>query len=117
MTALTAAAPTALGAGASNAGVLTPSADRASSAGHWCRQGDPPIYASAQATCRLAGRTVTDYVNVCHESRVCRLVVIASTGRTRYRIACHRSGTIRDGTVHCASVPDTRIRLRFAAEV
>ena len=53
----------------------TPAAGSESSQGHWCRQGDPALYASIQTTCQLAGNIITAYVSVCHETAKCQLRV------------------------------------------
>lgn len=61
---------------AAGAGAATPPA-------LWCKQGDPPIYASADTTCKLAGNVITDYVNVCHEASNCRIHVESPTQRVQ----------------------------------
>ncbi len=91
------------------AGAATPAA------AHWCRQGDPPLYASADTTCGLGGNVVTGYVNVCHEQRSCQLRVDSPTSRARYLITCDRRGSRYTGTVDCRGAPDTGIWARFSA--
>lgn len=90
-------------------------AGAATSAAHWCRQGDPPLYASADTICGLAGNVVTDYVNVCHELRNCQIRVDSPTSRTRYPITCNRRGSRSAGTVYCQGPVDTGIWTRFSA--
>jgi hypothetical protein len=92
----------------------------AAPAGHWCRQGDPPLYASADTTCELAGSVITDYVNVCHESSNCQIRLDSTTGvdsttaGSRYVITCTRSGGRYTGTVFCEGPSDTGIWTRFS---
>lgn len=93
---------------AAGAGARTPAA-------HWCRQGDPPLYASADTTCGLAGNAITDYVNVCHELRNCQIRVDSPTSRMRYLITCNRHGGRYTGTVYCQGPTDTGIWTRFSA--
>lgn len=88
---VTAAIVLAAGVGA---GAATPAA-------HWCRQGDPPLYASADTVCGLAGKVTTDYVNVCHERRNCQIRVDSPASRMRYLIKCDRRGGRYTGTVYC----------------
>lgn len=90
---------------------------RAATAGHWCREGDPPIYASAQTSCRVAGIAVTDYVDHCHESRSCRVLVQGPGDRAGSRMVCRRTGTIHDGMVRCVGDPRCTVWARFSAEV
>jgi hypothetical protein len=103
------AAVVGTGAGA-GAGAATPSA-------HWCREGDPPIYASAGAACGLAGNVVTDYVNLCHEVSKCQIQVDLPASRVRYPITCNRTGSRYTGTVYCQGPADTGIWTRFSALV
>jgi hypothetical protein len=93
---------------AAGAGAATPAA-------HWCRQGDPPLYASADTICGLAGKVITDYVNVCHERRNCQIRVDSPTSRVRYLITCNRRGGRYTGTVYCQGPADTDIWTRFSA--
>jgi phosphate-selective porin len=92
-----------------------PGAAAATPAAHWCRQGDPSLYASADTVCELAGNMITDYVNVCHERRNCRMRVDSPTSRMRYRITCNRRGGRYTGTVYCQGPGDTGIWTRFSA--
>lgn len=92
---------------AADAGAATPAA-------HWCRQGDPPLYASADTTCELAGNVITDYVNVCGESSNCEIQVESPTQRIRYAITCNRRGGPYTGTVFCEDPADTRIWTHFS---
>jgi len=109
LTSALAIAAMALAAGA-NAATPAPAA-------HWCRQGDPPLYASADTTCALAGDVITDYVNVCHELRDCERWVDSPTSRVRYLITCSRRGGRYTGTVYCQGPADTGIWTRFSALV
>lgn len=97
-------------AAAAGAGAATPAA-------HWCREGDPPLYASAGTACGLAGNVITSYVNVCHEVSSCQMQVDAPASRTRYLIRCNRSGSRYTGTVYCQGPADTGIWTRFSALV
>ena len=91
---------------AAGAGAATPPA-------HWCRQGDPPVYASAATTCELAGTVVTDYVDVCHQSSSCRIRVDSPASSDRYTITCNRHGARYSGTVFCEGTPAAGIWVRF----
>jgi hypothetical protein len=101
---------------AAAAGIVCTASARAS-AEHLCRQGDPPIYASAATTCGLAGDIVTDYVNVCRESHACSMRVHVASAPSRYRIACRRTGARHTGVVLCTGVPATGIWARFSADI
>jgi phosphate-selective porin len=90
-------------------------AGAAAPAAHWCRQGDPALYASADTMCGLAGNVITDYVNVCHELRNCQIRVDSPTSRMRYLITCNRRGSRYTGTVYCQGPVDTGIWTRFPA--
>jgi RES domain-containing protein len=93
---------------AAGAGAATP-------AGHWCREGDPALYASANTMCGLAGNVITDYVNVCHELGSCQMQVDSPTSHVRYLITCNRRGSRHTGTVYCQGPVDTGIWTRFSA--
>jgi len=95
---------------AAGAGAATPAA-------HWCREGDPPLYASAATTCGLAGSVITDYVDACHELRSCQIRVDSLTSRMPYLITCNRRGDRRTGTVYCRGPVDKGIWTRFSALV
>lgn len=95
---------------AAGAGAATPPP-----AAHWCRQGDPPIYASADTMCELAGHVITNYVDVCHELRSCQTWVDSPTSRMLNLITCDRRGSRYTGTVDCQGPPDTGIWTRFSA--
>lgn len=84
---------------------------------HWCRQGDPPLYASARTGCSLAGRVITDYVNICQESRNCQMRVSSWDSRRPYRVACHRRGSRHSGIVYCHAPAGTGIWVRFWATI
>lgn len=94
--------------------VAAPATARTSGA-HWCRQGDPPLYASARTGCPLAGNVITDYVNVCRESRNCLMRVFSPGSRRRYRVTCHRTGRRYTGIVYCEAPAGTGIWARFSA--
>ena len=85
------------------------------SSAHWCRQGDPPLYASEETSCQLAGTIITAYDNHCHESVSCRLGVSSPSSHIRYRLACHRTGRRYTGTVYCHATSDPRIWTRFSS--
>ncbi len=89
-------------------------AGAAAPAAHWCRQGDPPLYASADTTCELAGDVITDYVNACHESSNCQIRMDSPTPRIRYAITCNRRGGRYTGKVFCEGPADTGIWTRFS---
>lgn len=95
---------------AAGAGAATPAA-------HWCREGDPRLYASAYTTCGLAGNVITDYVNVCDERSSCQMRVDSPNSRVRYPITCNRRAGRYTGTVHCQGPADTGIWTRFSALV
>lgn len=95
----------------------TAGAGAATPAAHWCRQGDPPLYASADTVCELAGNITTDYVNVCHELRNCQIRVGSPTSRLLYLITCNRRGGRYAGTVYCQGPVDTGIWTRFSADI
>lgn len=99
------------------AAAIVPAANAPASGPHWCRQGDPPLYASARTGCGLAGGIVTGYVNVCREARRCEMTVQAPRSRVRYRISCLRTGPRHTGTVHCAGRAGTGVWTRFSAEI
>ena len=84
---------------------------------HWCRQGDPPIYASARTGCALAGKIVTGYVTVCKQSRVCRMDVYLRRLHRHDRIHCRRVGTHLSGTVSCRDTTASGIWARFSAVI
>jgi hypothetical protein len=84
---------------------------------HRCRQGDPPLYASARASCQFAGNIIEAYVNVCHESRNCRMAVRSPVTGTRYRITCHRTGHRYTGTVSCRGPANSGIWTRFSSDI
>ena len=100
---------------ATAATVTTAAASAQASAAHWCRQGDPPVYASARTSCSFAGTIITDYANVCRESRNCHMSVYSPTSRRRYRISCHRPGTRYSGRVYCKGGPHTSVSTQFSA--
>jgi len=85
------------------------------SGAHWCRQGDPPLYVSARTGCPLAGNVITDYVNVCRQSRTCLMRLSSRSSRRRYRVTCHRTGGRYNGIVYCKAPADTGIWARFSA--
>ncbi len=96
--------------------VIAPAAGAgaAAPAAHWCRQGDPRLYASADTTCALAGDVITDYVNVCHGSSNCQIRVGSPTPHIRYAITCNRHGGRYTGTIFCKGPADTGIWTRFS---
>ncbi len=96
--------------------VIAPAAraGAAAPAAYWCRQGDPPLYASADTTCALAGNVITDYVNVCHESSNCQIGVDSPSSHIRYAITCNRHGGRYTGTIFCEGLADTGIWTRFS---
>jgi hypothetical protein len=96
---------------------IVPVSSALASGAHWCRQGDPPLYASAHTRCGLAGNIITDYVKVCPGSRRCRMTVQAPSSGKRYRIHCHRTGSGYIGTVYCEGQPGAGVWTRFPAEI
>jgi len=90
-----------------------PAAGSESSQGHWCRQGDPALYASMQTTCQLAGNIITDYVDVCHKSAACQLRVNSPAPLRDYRISCSRTGSRDAGTVYCYGTTGPDVWTRF----
>ena len=99
------------------AAAIMPAATARASGAHWCRQGDPPIYASTRTSCRFAGNIVTDYVNVCRESRNCHVRVSSPVMHKRYWITCHRTGASYNRLVYCRGAPRTGIWTRFSADI
>lgn len=95
--------------------VLASGAGAAAPAAHWCRQGDPPLYVSADTTCELAGNVITDYVNICHELSSCQIGLDSPTTPIRYLITCRRRGTRYTGTIYCQGPAATGIWTRFSA--
>jgi hypothetical protein len=57
----------------------------ASASTHWCRQGDPPIQASARTSCALAGAALNRWMNGRLDSRESARVYSPTTGRA-YRL-------------------------------
>jgi phosphate-selective porin len=104
-------------AAAAVAVAVTTPATAGTTGAHWCRQGDPPLYASARTECRLAGKVITDYVNVCRESRSCVVRVASSDSRRAYRVTCHRAGRRYSGVVSCTAPPASGIWVRFSAVI
>ncbi len=100
---------------AAAASAVVPGSSALASGPHWCRQGDPPLYASERTGCGLAGKIVTDYVNVCRQSRRCQMTVQAPSSRSRYRISCLRTGSRHIGTVYCTGRAGTAVWARFSA--
>lgn len=100
------------------AAILVPAASAHASGPHWCRQGDPPIYASLQISCVFAGQIVTEYVDVCHESRDCHMRALSPATHVRYAIVCDRTGTAGyDGTVDCSATASSAVWTRFSANI
>jgi hypothetical protein len=97
------------------AAAVVPAASARTPGAHWCRQGQPPLLASAATTCRSAGDIITAYVNVCHQARDCRLRTYLPDLRVRHRITCHRTGTHRQGFVYCHGPRGEHIWTRFSA--
>ena len=98
-------------------GLTTPAAVASASGAHWCTQGDPPLYASARTSCPLAGNIITAYVNVCHKSRDCRMVVDSPIAQKRYAIACDRTGPSDAGTVSCRAPVGAGVWTRFSSNI
>lgn len=96
---------------------IVPTASARTSGAHWCRQGQPPLLASAGMTCTSAGKIITAYVNVCHEARDCRLRMYLPDPRVRFRITCHRTGSHRRGFVYCHGPLGKHIWARFSAVI
>jgi hypothetical protein len=83
---------------------------------HWCRQGDPPIYASARTSCALAGAIVDAYANARRPaSGEWAGRVRAFDSGERHRISCTRRGDAYTGTVRCRGERGSGIRARFSA--
>jgi len=58
---------------------------------------------------------ITEYVNVCRESRNCLMGVSSPTSRSRYPVTCHRTGGRYSGIVYCKAPAGTGIWARFSA--
>jgi hypothetical protein len=86
------------------------------SGSHWCRQGDPPILASARTSCALAGAIVDAYANARRPAsgEWAGRVRDPGTGE-RHRICCTRRGDALSGTVRCRGERGSGIRARFSA--
>jgi len=89
------------------AGIVSPVATGRSAAGHWCRQGDPPVLASLRTSCRFAGRIVSVYAQAGAPKHMSRFARSPVTHKT-YRIVCSRQGTL----VFCSN-PRYGIWIRF----
>ena len=74
------------------AGIISPVAIARSAAGHWCKQGDPPIQASLRTSCPFAGRIVSVYARAGAPKHMTRSVRSPVTHKS-YRIVCARQGT------------------------
>ena len=74
------------------AGIISPVATARSAAGHWCKQGDPPIQASLRTSCPFAGRIVSVYARAGAPKYMTRSVRSPVTHKS-YRIVCSREGT------------------------
>jgi hypothetical protein len=61
--------------------------------GHWCRQGDPPIYASKTTDCDLAGNIVTAYANHHYGERTGTLRARSPLTHKTYRLRFRLHGT------------------------
>jgi hypothetical protein len=84
---------------------------------HSCREGDPPIEASARTSCPMAGAIVNAYANRRGPSsggEWAGRVRSPVTGR-RYWIACTRTGGRSSGTVRCRGEGRTGIWARFSS--
>lgn len=97
--------------------LLIVSASAQASGSHWCRQGDPPILASARTSCPFAGNIINAYVNVCHERRFCSTRVYSPVTHKRYHITCRWTGSRTFGTVCCQGAPSTGIWTRFSSDI
>jgi hypothetical protein len=60
---------------------------------------------------------ITEYVNVCRESRNCLMRVSSPNSRRRYRVTCHRTGGRFGGIVYCDAPARTGIWVRFSAMI
>lgn len=96
---------------------IAPSASAHTPGAHWCRQGDPPLRASAATTCRDAAKIIDAYVNICHEARHCRIQLTLAEPRVRYWITCRRTGSHRNGFVYCHGPARTHMWTRFSAVI
>jgi hypothetical protein len=63
----------------------------------------------------ISDNLITEYVNVCRESRNCLMGVSSPTSRSRYRVTCHRTGGRYSGIVYCKAPAGTGIWARFSA--
>lgn len=89
---------------------LTAVAPAVASGKHWCRQGDPPILASANTSCSFAGNVYTTWVQR-GKRRVWRERVLAGSFHW-YLITCRRTSHISwyDNTVTCTGPLDIWFR-------
>jgi hypothetical protein len=80
-------------------------APAAAGGNHWCRQGDPPILASARTSCSFAGTAYTDWVQQ-GTKRYWRGYSTSPITHRRYLITCRRTSH-RDwssNTVTCTGI-------------
>lgn len=87
----------------------------AQAAGHWCRQGDPPLRAGTRTSCAFAGQVITDWVNGDCVRR-CTGRVYSRAARHTFYVSCTRHGGAY-GTVTCHGDPGHGIYVRFSADI
>jgi hypothetical protein len=96
-------------------GVLLPLTGTAYASGpHWCRQGDPPILASANTSCPFGGKIIDAWARADQRGYWAGRVYSPVTHR-RYWIACSAHG-YPSPTMFCQSY-GTNIWARFSADL
>lgn len=61
----------------------------ASARNHWCRGGDPPIYASGRTSCGFAEGIASAWYSTCGGQGTCVRRVRSPVTHRRYRITCY----------------------------
>lgn len=90
----------------------------ASGGTHWCRQGDPPIFATKWTSCSFAGAVVTKYANRYPTQPKQVYFGVRSKTHKLYRVGCRRDGAPNTtGTITCWGPRGTRIWMKFSASI
>jgi len=93
---------------------IVPTASASAAGNHSCRQGDPPITASARTSCAFAGKIVTEWYNNGCTTR-CQGVIWSPVTKRNYGLSCSRRGGQYTGTVTCTG--PNGIYARFSADI
>ena len=92
------------------------SSAHASTGAHWCRGGDPPLYASLHTSCPFAGATITAYAQA-GQARYWRGWVRSPITRGRYLMSCAKHGYGWTGSVSCSEVGHPDVWTRFSSDI